>query len=401
VTWTFPLRRSDPACPPPDYVSELSRPPSRVALAYGGEAWLITSFADARQVLADAHFSSDSTRPGYPSFPLATRERVPGHFLSMDAPEHTRLRRVVASGFSASSLRGIRPFITALASRLVTEAVPARTFDLVSQVAVPMHGGVIAELLGVPAVDQPLFQACTRQLQRHDASAASRLAATTKLSRYLTNVLDRGDSGSQDTMIGVLARSRDAGSITQAEAVAAASLVLVAGLETTVGLAALTVLALLRERLQWDLVVGRSERWADAAVNEALRYWSPVQHGVARVATSDVEVRGHVIRAGDAVVVHLPTANRDPQVHADPDRFDITRDERGHLAFGHGPHHCLGAALAHAEVSAILTALARQAPALALAQSEDDLCYLDNMLVYGLQELYLSVQSHSSEEPTQ
>lgn len=401
MTPAFPQARSDPAHPPAGYARDGTRQPWRIPLAYGGEAWLVTGFADARQILADPSVSSDPARPGYPNFPLATRERVPGHFLSMDAPEHTRLRSVVASGFTASSLRAIEPVVAAMADRLVAASAAVPPFDLISRVAVPLHGGVIAQLMGVPAEDQQLFQDCTRRLQRHDASAVSRIAATAKLSRYLTDALARHDPAYANTMLGVLARSRDAGAVTDAEAAAAASLILVAGLETSVGLCGLTVLALLRYRDQWDLVAGDPARWAVRAVNESLRYWGLVQHGVARVATRDVRVRGHVIHSGEAVVVHLPTANRDPGHFTDPNRFDITRAERGHLAFGHGPHHCLGAGLAQIEVSAALTALARHAPSLTLAQPEDELRYLDHMLVYGLEELLLATQPDPAGGPAE
>jgi cytochrome P450 monooxygenase len=388
--WAFPLERLDPSHPPARYVSGQARLPRRVPLAYGGDAWLVTGYADSRRVLGDPAFSSDPTRPGYPSFPLAPRERVAGHFLSMDPPEHTRLRRIVAPVFSISPLRSMEPFITTLADRLVAGADQHPTFDLVSHVSVPLHGGTLAELLGVPAADQRLFQDCTRQLQRHSASAATRLAASARLARYLTGVLASPDAPTRDNLLGRLARSRDGGEITPAEAVSMASLILVAGMETTVALLALTVLALVRDGRQWDLVAGHPERWAGPAVQEALRYWTVVQHGVARVATRDAELSGQRISAGDAVVVHLPTANRDPRVYARADAFDITRDAHQHVAFGHGLHRCLGASLAQIEVTAAVRSLARQAPRLALARPEPDIFYLHHMLVYGLRELHLT-----------
>jgi cytochrome P450 len=167
-------------------------------------------------------------------------------------------------------------------------------------------------------------------------------------------------------------------------------LILVAGLETTVGLLALTVLSLLRDNGQWELVSRDPGRWAAPAVREALRYWTVVHHGVARVATRDVRLSGQQIRAGDAVVVHLPTANRDPRKYTDPDSFEITRDVRHHIAFGHGLHRCLGASLVQIEVTAAVEALARQVPGLAMAMAEEEVCYLHHMLVFGLQELVLA-----------
>ena len=393
----FPSARTDPSHPPAAYVHDPSCRPRRTRLAYGGEAWLVTSFHDARQVLADSAFSSDSSRTDYPNFPLALRTRVPGHFVSMDAPEHTRLRKVVAAGFSPSGVKAIEPFIVALAGQFLAAARRNGSFDLVSDVAVPLHGGVVAELLGVPAAGQELFGACTRRLQRHDASAASRMTANVKLTRYLTDLLASPETRGRDNLIGVLARTRDSGALTGDEAVAIANLILVAGLETTVGLLALTVYSLLRDRRQWDLLRGDPGRWAGPAVREALRYWTLVQHGVTRVATREVVVGGEVLRAGDAVVVHLPTANRDPSVYASPDTFDIAREAAGHLAFGHGAHHCLGAVLAQVEVTTAITALARQLPGLALATPEHELSFLHHMLIYGLRDLVLTWPTEAQE----
>lgn len=389
----FPAERTDPSHPPGCYVADPRRSPRRVALRYGGKAWLVTGYEDARKVLADPSFSSDSTRPGYPHFPLAARERIPGHFVSMDPPEHTRLRRSVAAKFRPRALRSIEPSISALANRLVISGIgrPAG-FDLVAHIATPLHGGVMVELLGVPAGDQHLFQECARQLQRHDSSTASRMTAAGRLARYLGDVLKTPDALRAGTMLEELARNLATGEITGSEAVAIASLSIVAGLETTVGLLALTVLALVRDRSQWELVLENPQRWAMPAVDEALRYWSVVQHGVARVATRTVVLSGRRIAVGDAVVVHLPTANRDPEVYSDAGSFDVSRDPRKHLAFGHGPHHCLGAPLARMETMAVIMALIRNAPNLRLVQSESEISYLHDMLIYGVRELLLTAQ---------
>lgn len=386
----FPAERTDPSHPPGQYVADPARIPRRVALRYGGEAWLVTGYHDAREVLANSGCSSDSTRQGYPLFPLAAHKRIPGHFISMDPPEHTRLRRTVAAMFMPPALRSIEPYISGLAHQLVASGRD-RTggFDLVAHIATPLHGGVIAELLGVPAEDQRLFQECTRQLQQHDSSVVSRTAAAGRLGRYLAGLLAAPDALRPGTMLHTLGRSLTAREITQSEAVAVASLSIVAGLETTVGLLALTVLALLKDRRQWELVTQSHEWWAGAAVDEGLRYWSVVQHGVARVATRDMMLSGQRIAAGDAVVVHVPTANRDPRVYADADSFDIKRSTRTNLGFGHGPHYCLGASLARMEMTAAISELATIMPDLRLDRSESELSYLHHMLIYGVEELPL------------
>jgi len=376
--------------PPREYAIGGGRP-YRVSLAYGGDAWLITGYHAARTVLADTSFSSDSTRPDYPNFPLASRHRIPGHFLSMDPPEHTRLRRTVAADFTAQGLKALRPTMEAVAVELVEamarQGPPA---DLIDGFAIPLHGRLVAELLGVPAGDRPFFQACARALQLHDASAAQRMAAGGRMNQYLNRlILTRRASASAgaDVLSRLAMPQSDGGQLGLEDAVGVANLILVAGLETTVGLLGLTVLALLRDRAQGDLVRADPRSWAAAAVRESLRYWTVVHHGVARVATRDVEVSEQPIRAGESVVVHLPTANRDPEVYPDPDAFDIARDAQGHLAFGHGPHRCLGGTLAQLEVSAAIEVLAGRLPGMRLLDPAAEASFLHHMLVYGVREL--------------
>jgi cytochrome P450 len=388
----FPVPRASPYAPPAEYAGPGGTFPRSVRLAYGGTAWLVAGYRDARVILADPTFSSDSTLPQYPSFPLASKRRVPGHFLSMDDPEHTRLRRVVAADFSASSLRRLRPALRSRCAGLVDAVVRAgQPADLIDLLAVPLPALVAAELLGVPAEDRPVFQAAARDLQVHEASAARRAAAGGRMNRYLAQLVEAKRESDGSDLLGRLARlPADERGLTDEELVGVANLILVAGLETTAGLLGLTVLSLLRDRAQGDLVRTDPGRWAEQAVREALRYWTVVHHGVARVATRDVVVSGRLIRAGDAVVVHLPTANRDPAVFADGAVFDIVRDAPGHLAFGHGAHRCLGAALAQFQASAAVEALFERLPGLRLANDTTEPEFRHDMLVYGLRSLVVA-----------
>jgi cytochrome P450 len=385
----FPVARADPYAPPAEYRGESGAAPRRVSLAYGGAAWLVTGYRDARAVLADTSFSSDSTHPAYPNFPLASKRPVPGHFLSMDPPEHTRLRRLVAREFTAGALKALRPGIGEHASALVTAMVRGGApDDLVRAVAVPLPALVAAELLGVPAEDRPVFQAVARDLQVHDASAARRAAAGGRMNRYLDELIGAKRHGRGADLLSRLAGpSAAAGQLSRQELIGMANLILVAGLETTAGLFGLTVLVLLRNPAQAELARSDPGRWSEPAVCESLRYWTVVHHGVARVATRDVRMSGRLIRAGDAVVVHLPTANRDPAVYPDPAMFDISRDAHAHLAFGHGVHRCLGGALAQLQASVALAELLRQCPGLRLPDPSAEPPFLHDMLVYGLRQL--------------
>jgi cytochrome P450 len=306
----------------------------------------------------------------------------------MDPPEHTRLRATVAGDFTLASLKRLRPAIAAHAGRLV-EAMAGRgaPVDLVAHLAVPLPALTAAELLGVPVTDRPVFQADATDLQTHDISPVRRSLAAGRMNRYLAGLVGaKRDRGGTGDLLGRLATGHHG--LDVSEQIGVASLILVAGLETTTGILGLAVLSLLNNLDQAELLRSHPTHWAERAIREALRYWTVVHHGLARVATGDTTVGGRSIKTGDAVVVHLPSANRDPQVFARPDRFDITRDSRNHhLAFGHGIHHCLGGQLAQMQASIALAELFGRLPALRLAAPLSELRFLENMLVYGLSDL--------------
>ncbi|MFC7387123.1 cytochrome P450 [Sphaerisporangium rhizosphaerae] len=393
----FPLKREDPFAPPAAYKAREDGAPLRVRLAYGGDAWLVTGHRTARAVLSDGvTFSSDPTCPGYPAFPLFSKRPVPGHFLAMDAPDHTRLRRTVAAHFTAAQVRARGAAMTAAAAGVVDAMREAGSpGDLVASVSVPLSGLSTSEILGTPLEDLDFFLDRTRDLQRHDVTQAQRAVAAGRLNRYLEKLLLKKKRDPGDDLLSDLAASvPDDGAeptedgLTLKEAVGVANLLVIAGQETSAGLLSLTVLSLLRDPAQGDLVRSDPERWAEPAVTEALRYWTLVQHGAARVATRGTELAGQRIRAGDAIIVHLASANRDPAVFAEPDTFDITRETRTHLAFGHGAHHCLGSAVSQAQVQRAVVELFGRLPALRLAgDPRAGLEFLEDMLVYGLRVL--------------
>jgi cytochrome P450 len=386
---TFPQKRPNPYTPPPEYRSPDGAELHRCALSYGGEAWLVTGLRAARQILADStSFSSDSTRPDFPAFPLASKRTIPGHFLSMDPPEHTRLRRLIADDFSGGRVKNMRPTIAATVSELV-EAMIARggTADLVEAVALPLPAITASQVLGTPVEDRDFFVECVRRMQIHDASTAQRVAAAGRLNQYLGRLITAKLRAPGEDLLSRLARALDDGKIDIAEAVGMANLIVVAGLETTAGLLSLAVLSLLTDEQQADLVRSDPDRWSGPAIGESLRYWTVVQHGVARVATRDVDVAGQHIREGDGVVVSLPTANRDPTVYPEPDRFDITRNVQGQVAFGHGAHRCLGSFSAQAQAELAIAELWRRLPNLRLSVPPTELSFLDDMLIYGLRGL--------------
>src|SRR5699024_6569645 len=251
---SFPAARENPYDPPNSYRGQDG--PYRVALARGGHAWMVTDHETARTVLSDVRFSSDSTNPDYPDLPLSSKRHVPGHFLSMDPPEHTAMRKLVASDFSAARVRRLRPKVDAVVTGLIDALVAgdASSGDLVATVAVPLPGAGTAEMFGVPDDQRPVFMDCARKLQVQDVTTAQRVAVSGRTNRLLMKMIDAKASPPGDDILSRLATLRTDDELTAAQAVGIANLILVAGLETVAGLFSLTMLSLLRDKNQRRLM---------------------------------------------------------------------------------------------------------------------------------------------------
>lgn len=351
-------------------------PPCRVDLPRIGPVWLITGYEMATRVLADPRFSSDSTHPGFPQVPATTGTVHPGLFRFTDPPEHTRLRTAVTREFSARRMRLLRPVIDRIVAGRIDRLLAAGPgADFVALVAEPVPIEVICQLLGVPVADHEPFQYCARSLLRGHSSATARMSAATTLIRYLSQLVARKRLAPTNDLIGrLLARDVAHGTMSEAEVAGVAHLMLIAGHETTTNMIALGTLTLMRHPDQFTaLCRDPSPARAQAVLEELLRYLTVVRDGLARVATTDVVIGQTVIRRGEGTLVLLPAANHDPGEFPHPDAFDTGRPTPRHLAFGHGPHQCLGQALGRAELESFLIALATRLPALRLAVPLDEL----------------------------
>ncbi|WP_043471601.1 cytochrome P450 [Kitasatospora sp. MBT66] len=346
-----------------------------------GEYWLVTRHADVRRVLADQE-----------TFAMYDAQRapiLPNELLNMDPPEHTRLRRVLTPEFTGKRIRALEPMIRARTGELI-DAMEARgpAADLMADFALPLPLGVICALLGVPDPDQGEFHRWSRTTLDLGLPMEERLAAGRESHAYTASLVAEKRRSPDDGMIGMLVREHG-DAVSDAELVGVCELLLLAGhvtVSNTIGLAVLALLARpeqaarLREADEADPVI-------DGAVEELLRYLSVSSTALARTARYDTEIGGVPIKAGDQVVCQLPVANRDPELGAGTDRLDIGRKPLSHLAFGHGPHHCLGAPLARAELRIALPALLRRLPGLALACPAEEVSYRVNNEVYGLHAL--------------
>jgi cytochrome P450 len=373
---TFPFL----AGPPLDLPAEFERlraeePVARVTMPSGDRAWLVTRYQDVRTVFADPRFSrAAASTPTAPKLSPRFLLRADS-ILSKDPPDHTRLRRLVAGAFTARRIDTLRPRIQETTDRLLDglEQVDPPA-DLVTHLALPLPVMVICELLGVPYCDRDRFRGWTEALLNVDLPLADAYAAREALDDYLAGVIADRRVHASDDLLGALTAARDeGGKLSEDELVSFGITLLIAGHETTANQIATFALFLLRNPGQLRLLRESPDLIAPA-VEELLRF-TPlgVGSGLLRVATTDVEIGGVGIRAGEAVIASITSANHDPAVFGDPDELDIARADNPHLAFGPGIHHCLGAQLARAELQIALGSLLQRFPGLVLAVGEDEL----------------------------
>ncbi len=357
-------------------------PVSRVRMTYGGEAWLLTRHADVKKVLADQRFSMaagagrDVPRP-------TERPLPPGGLISMDAPEHTRLRRLAGKAFTHRRVEALRPQVTAFTHRLVDDMVErGTTADLMEALAMPVSISVICQLLGVPYDDRHIFQSFSDALVSTALSPAEVQQAVEGFSGYMAELVAERRAHPTDDLLGAMVQARDEDDrLSEAELLMLGTGLLVGGYETTASQIGNFAYLLLRDRRLYEQLVA-DPALVPGAVEELLRF-TPLstEAGYARIALEDVEIGGTLIRAGDAVVVSVAAANLDPEAVPDPDTLDLTREANPHIGFGHGIHYCMGAPLARLELQVALAVLAERLPGLSLAVPASEIRWKPGLLL--------------------
>ncbi|MFJ4714520.1 cytochrome P450 [Streptomyces sp. NPDC088785] len=382
-----------PFDPPPALQAlQAERPVTRVRIWDGSEPWLITRHDHLRSLLGDPRVSSDPRQPGFPhrSAAMRERDRTNPTFINMDDPEHARLRRMVTAPFAVRKMQALRPAVQRIVDDLIDRmlAGPAPV-DLVEAFALPVPSLVICALLGVPYDRHDFFQRRTQVIVRRTSTAEDVREAMDDLTDYLDELLTVKLASPGDDLLSELAVRRVAtGEMTRREAARMGVLLLAAGHETTANMIALGTLALLSRPDQLALLREAEEPEVVAgAVEELLRYLNITHSGRRRVALEDIEIGGRTIRAGDGIVFANDIANRDPDAFPDPDRLDLTRDARRHVAFGFGVHQCLGQPLARIELQSVYSTLYRRVPTLRLATGIDQLEFKHDGFVYGVYSL--------------
>lgn len=361
--------------PPPAFARlRATEPVSAVSLPSGDRAWLVTGYAQVRQVLAEPRLSrAAASAPDAPR--LGPVQPEASSIMAMDPPAHTRLRTVVAPLFTTARMERLRPRVAELADELVRAVRAAGPpADLRADFADLLPTAVLGELLGVPAGDAPRFRTLTEASLRL-SDAAQVATARQYLTGYLHQLVASRRAAPGDDLLSELVRAEREQRLEERELVALAATLLTAGYHTVISAIVNGALVLLRSPAQLRLLVGDPALLA-AAVEELLRITpGAVSGGTLRVALEDVEIGGVMVRRGEAVLPATVSANRDEAVFTRADQLDVTRTDPGHLAFGHGIHRCLGAALARVELQEAFGALLRHLPGLRLAEDPDRLVW--------------------------
>ncbi|MBN6056518.1 cytochrome P450 [Nonomuraea sp. RK-328] len=363
----------------------------RVMMPFGVPAYVVCRFEDVREVLSDpARFSSARTPFGPPGAAAVDEEEQArmraGNLIGNDPPEHTRLRRMLTSEFTMRRMRRLEPRIVEIVDAALDDLERAgKPADLVAHFALPVPSLVICELLGVPYSDRDEFQERSARLLDVSLPMEERLAVGRENRGYMAGLVARAQAEPGEDMLGMLVREHG-DDLSTDELIGIAGLLLLAGHETTSNMLGLGTLALLRHPDQLAMIRDDPAR-IEPAIEELLRWLSIVHAMPPRITTTDVEIAGHAIPADSLVIASLPAANRDGAFIDNPDALDITRGAPGHLAFGHGVHHCLGAPLARAEMRIAFPALLRRFPRLAPADPFEQVEFRAVSVVYGLKAL--------------
>ncbi|MFB9966359.1 cytochrome P450 [Sinosporangium siamense] len=361
-----------------------------VRLPSGDTAWLVTGYAQVRQVLADPRFSrAAAAAPGAPRLGPAAPER--SAITTMDPPDHTRLRRLIAPAFSARRIGALQPHVERLvAGVLDAMAAAGPPYDLVEGLARPLPVKVICKLLGVPQADRTVFERWVEAaLSVTPGNRAKVEQARAELRSYFRELVarKRAESASDDVLAYLINAHDEDDRLSEDELLALASTLLTAGCQTVTTALANGAAILLRHPGQVALI-RRRPQLLPAAIDEVLRYTpGPVSGGTIRVAVQTVELGGVTISPGEAVIPSTTSANRDASVFPQADTFDVTRPGNPHVAFGPGIHHCLGRGLAQMELVTAFGGLIERFPGLRIAVPEEELRWSSGGILRALTAL--------------
>lgn len=370
-----------------------------LAAPFGAGAWMTTTYEDAMTILKDPRFAKDTLKfvqPGHEQASSDEREDMFKRFLafrrdmlSVDPPDHTRLRSLVSRAFTPRMIEQLRPRIQQIADELVDAVQRSGRMDLITDFAFPLPITVISEMLGIPIEDRLQFRAWSQTIITNAVGSQPQeaLAALEAFVQYIKAFLAlKRDHPADDLTSGLLQAEEDGDRLHENELISTIFLLIVAGHETTVNLIGNGMLALLLHPEQMDLL-RQDSSLLPSAIEELLRYTAPLTLSTPRWASEDIVMHDQVIRKGEMVFVSLVAADIDQHQFTDPQVLDITRQENPHLAFGKGIHYCLGAPLARLEGQIAISTLLHRLPNLQLACEPEQLIWNPSPILRGLTSL--------------
>jgi cytochrome P450 len=360
-----------------------------------GKAWIVTNYDDALVLLKDPRFTKDrrkvvSTEDEQTSIPENPFLVLMQNMLTVDPPNHTRLRGLVSKAFTPRMIEQLRPRIQQITNELLDAAQERGEMDIINDFAYPLPITVISEMLGIPVTDRQQFRAWTQILVNtgeQNQQEVLKVSAIGEFLHYIKTLLDEKRAHPGNDLTSNLVQVEENGdALSENELISMIFLLIVAGHETTVNLIGNGTLALLQhpeqmQRLQHDPSL------ITTAIEELLRYTAPVSLSDERWASEDIHIHGKVIRKGEIVYASLIGANTDPHQFQKPAELDIARRENQHLAFGKGIHYCLGAPLARLEGQIAFGTLIQRLPNLRLASDPEQLIWNNNPMLRGLRSL--------------
>ncbi|MDA1760557.1 cytochrome P450 [Bacillus cereus] len=363
-----------------------------------GAEWLITRYEDALPLLKDNRLKKDwtnvfsqDTKNMYLS--VDNSDHLTTHMLNSDPPNHSRLRSLVQKAFTPKMIAQLDGRIQRIADDLISDIERKGTLNLVDDYSFPLPIIVISEMLGIPKEDQEKFRIWSHAVIASPETPEEIKETDKQLSEFITYLqylVDMKRKEPKEDLVSALIVAESEGhKLSARELYSMIMLLIVAGHETTVNLITNTVLALLENPNQLQLLKD-NPKLIDSAIEEGLRYYSPVEVTTARWAAEPFQIHEQTIQKGDMVVIALASANRDETVFENPEVFDITRENNRHIAFGHGSHFCLGAPLARLEAKIAITTLFNLMPELQIKGDRKDIKWQGNYLMRSLEELPLT-----------
>ncbi|MGW6526806.1 cytochrome P450 [Streptomyces venezuelae] len=365
--------------------------------------WLIPRHADVSALLRDrrlgrtylhrfTHEEFGRTPPPPEHEPFHTLND--NGMLDLEAPTHTRIRRLVSKAFTPRTVARLRPYVERLADDLVRDLVADGGGDLKARVAEPLPVAVIAQMLGIPESDRGLLRPWSAaicgmyELNPSKETAAHAVRASLEFTAYLRELISaRREKPAEDLISGLIAAYEDGESLTEQEMISTCVLLLNAGHEATVNATVNGWHALFRDPAQLAALRADPAGLVPTAVEELMRYDTPLQL-FERWVLDDIEIDGVTIPRGAELALLFGSANHDPAVFADPAELDLSRRDNPHISFSAGIHYCIGAPLARIELTASLYALLRRAPALRLAAPPPR---TPNFVIRGFDELLVTL----------